>query len=44
VLFGRAPPLREPVVSHGPFVMSTREEIIQAIEDYRAGKFGRVPG
>lgn len=40
VLFGHAPPLNEPVVSHGPFVMTTREEIIQAIRDYQAGKFG----
>jgi redox-sensitive bicupin YhaK (pirin superfamily) len=44
VIFGHAPPLREPVAAHGPFVMTTREEIIQAIEDYRAGKFGGLPG
>lgn len=30
----------EPVVSHGPFVMNTREEIVQAIEDYQSGRFG----
>jgi hypothetical protein len=40
VLFGHAPPLHEPVVAHGPFVMTTREEITQAIADYRAGRFG----
>jgi redox-sensitive bicupin YhaK (pirin superfamily) len=28
------------VVSHGPFVMNTREEINQAIIDYQAGRFG----
>ena len=39
VLFGHCLPYHEPVVSHGPFVMNTREEIIQAIEDYQAGKF-----
>lgn len=39
VLFGHAEPTREPVVSHGPFVMNTREEINQAIRDYQAGKF-----
>lgn len=32
-------PLGEPVVQHGPFVMSTIEEIEQAIRDYRAGRF-----
>ncbi len=32
-------PLREPVAKHGPFVMSTREELIQAFEDYQNGKF-----
>lgn len=42
LLFGHAPPLGEPVVAHGPFVMNTREEIIQAIRDYQAGTFGDV--
>ena len=32
-------PLREPIAQYGPFVMNTREELIQAVEDYRAGKF-----
>ena len=39
VLFGHAEPTGEPMVSHGPFVMNTREEIQQAIRDYQAGKF-----
>lgn len=39
ILFGHATPLREPVVSYGPFVMNTREEIHEAIRDYQAGKF-----
>jgi len=33
-------PLNEPYVNYGPFVMNTKEEITQAIEDYNAGKFG----
>jgi len=32
-------PLNEPVVRYGPFVMNSREEIGQAIDDYRAGRF-----
>ncbi len=32
-------PLREPVARYGPFVMNTREEIMQAVEDLRAGRF-----
>ncbi|MBT3927308.1 MAG: pirin family protein [Rhodospirillaceae bacterium] len=32
-------PLGEPVVRYGPFVMNSREEIQQAIDDYRAGRF-----
>jgi hypothetical protein len=35
-----AKPLREPVVQYGPFVMNTREEIEQAVADYRSGRFG----
>jgi redox-sensitive bicupin YhaK (pirin superfamily) len=44
VLLGHAAPIGEPIFSHGPFVMNTREEILQAIDDYNAGKFGSVPG
>ncbi|MGH8506570.1 MAG: pirin family protein [Stenotrophobium sp.] len=33
-----AKPLREPVVQYGPFVMNTREEIEQAVDDYRSGR------
>jgi len=36
-------PLREPVVAHGPFVMNTRSQIIEAMEDYQAGRLGVVP-
>lgn len=40
LLFGHADPINEPVVSHGPFVMNTREEIVQAVQDYQRGLFG----
>lgn len=36
-------PLNEPVVRYGPFVMNSREEILQAFRDYEAGRMGRIP-
>lgn len=36
-------PLREPVFQYGPFVMSSRSELLQAVEDFNAGRFGSVP-
>ena len=32
-------PLGEPIAQHGPFVMNTRQELFQAVQDYQAGKF-----
>jgi redox-sensitive bicupin YhaK (pirin superfamily) len=32
-------PLGEPIAQHGPFVMNTQEELIRAVEDFRAGRF-----
>jgi len=43
LLFGHAEPIGAPVVAHGPFVMNTRDEIMQAIQDYQAGKFNALP-
>ncbi len=40
LVFGHAEPIDEPVVSHGPFVMNTVQEIHRAYADYQAGKFG----
>lgn len=41
ILGGR--PIGEPVVQYGPFVMNTREEIVQAISDYQSGRMGSIP-
>jgi redox-sensitive bicupin YhaK (pirin superfamily) len=36
-------PIGEPVEHYGPFVMNTRDEIVQALEDFEAGRLGTVP-
>jgi redox-sensitive bicupin YhaK (pirin superfamily) len=41
VLGGR--PIGEPVAWMGPFVMNTRDEVLQAMTDYQAGRLGSIP-
>jgi redox-sensitive bicupin YhaK (pirin superfamily) len=38
-LLAAAKPLNEKIARHGPFVMNTKEEIMQAFQDYQNGKF-----
>ena len=43
VLLLSGEPIDEPIVGHGPFVMNTRDEIVQAMKDFGSGKFGQMP-
>eukprot|EP00190_Bangiopsis_sp_CCMP1999_P007179 CAMPEP_0198723718 /NCGR_PEP_ID=MMETSP1475-20131203/1244_1 /TAXON_ID= ORGANISM="Unidentified sp., Strain CCMP1999" /NCGR_SAMPLE_ID=MMETSP1475 /ASSEMBLY_ACC=CAM_ASM_001111 /LENGTH=352 /DNA_ID=CAMNT_0044484985 /DNA_START=61 /DNA_END=1120 /DNA_ORIENTATION=- len=43
LLFG-GKPLKEPVEWYGPFVMNTKEEIMQSMSDYQSGSLGSIPG
>ena len=35
-------PIAEPVVGYGPFVMNSRQEIVQAVNDFNSGRFGSM--
>ncbi|MCI0345456.1 MAG: hypothetical protein L0221_08435 [Chloroflexi bacterium] len=42
VLLLAGAPLREPIARYGPFVMNTRAEILEAIDDYEHGRMGQI--
>lgn len=42
IFFISGEPINEPIARYGPFVMNTREEIMQAIDDVNSGKFGSI--
>ncbi|MBX3236719.1 MAG: pirin family protein [Nitrospiraceae bacterium] len=42
VLVMAGEPIKEPIARYGPFVMNTRQELVQAVDDYRAGKMGHL--
>ena len=39
----RYQPLGEPLARYGPFVMNSEEQILEAIRDCQAGRFGKIP-
>jgi hypothetical protein len=41
-LVGTGRPLHEPLVAQGPFIMNTREQLVDAVRRYQAGEMGRL--
>jgi redox-sensitive bicupin YhaK (pirin superfamily) len=44
ILLMAGTPINEPLVTHGPFVMNTQTELLEAMRDYRQGKMGFLAG
>ncbi len=42
VLLLSGKPIDEPIVGHGPFVMNSQQEIVQAMNDFNSGRFGQI--
>jgi redox-sensitive bicupin YhaK (pirin superfamily) len=40
LILGHGEPFNEPIVAHGPFVMNSQKEIMEAMRDYQMGKMG----
>lgn len=43
LILAGGPPLAEPIVRHGPFVMNSQVEVQAAVDRYRSGQFGAIP-